>query len=70
MDYDLEEEVPVLARREYRQFEHDYHRHLRLHGVSNFAATARDVFSEGTMTTKIKSTQFSADLTASCHYLR
>ena len=29
MDYKLEEEVPVLTRREYRQFVHDYNRHVR-----------------------------------------
>ena len=29
MDYELEEEVPVLTRREYRQFVHDYNRHVR-----------------------------------------
>ena len=29
MDYELEEEVPVLTRKEYRQFVHDYNRHVR-----------------------------------------
>ena len=36
MDYELEEEVPVLTRKEYRQFVHDYNRHVHIFELSDF----------------------------------
>src|SRR6266550_5343010 len=39
LDYELEEEVPVLTRREYRQFVHDYNRHVRRLQAIERAAT-------------------------------
>src|SRR5438876_11899328 len=44
-EFDCDEgpEIPEMTPMEFRQFKHDYYRHLQLHGVSKFVAT-RAVF--------------------------